>query len=89
VLRKGDNAVLAARGIDALQALAAPYPERALPLRLDVTDASQRNAAIEQALDRFDGIDVLVNNAAIDYIGAIEEQAEAVSVPKTMPPGLT
>jgi NAD(P)-dependent dehydrogenase (short-subunit alcohol dehydrogenase family) len=77
VLRKGDNAVLAARGIDALQALAAPYPERALPLRLDVTDASQRNAAIEQALDRFDGIDVLVNNAAIDYIGAIEEQAEA------------
>jgi NAD(P)-dependent dehydrogenase (short-subunit alcohol dehydrogenase family) len=77
VLREGDNAVLAARGIDALRALAAPYPERALPLRLDVTDAAQRNRAIEQALDRFGRIDVLVNNAAIDYIGAIEEQAEA------------
>jgi NAD(P)-dependent dehydrogenase (short-subunit alcohol dehydrogenase family) len=76
VLREGDNAVLAARGIDALRALAAPYPDRALPLRLDVTDAAQRTAAIEQALDRFGGIDVLVNNAAIDYIGAIEEQAE-------------
>lgn len=77
VLRQGDNAALAARGIDALRALAAPYPERALPLRLDVTDAAQRNAAIEQALDQFGGIDVLVNNAAIDYVGAIEEQAEA------------
>jgi NAD(P)-dependent dehydrogenase (short-subunit alcohol dehydrogenase family) len=77
VLRQGDNAALAARGIDALRALAAPYPERSLPLRLDVTDAAQRNAAIEQALDRFGGIDVLVNNAAIDYVGAIEEQAEA------------
>lgn len=76
VLQEGDNAVLAARGIDALQAIAAPYPERALPVRLDVTDAAQRNAAIEQALGRFDGIDVLVNNAAVDYIGAIEEQAE-------------
>jgi NAD(P)-dependent dehydrogenase (short-subunit alcohol dehydrogenase family) len=77
VLREGDNAVLAARGIDALRALAAPYPERALPLRLDVTDAAQRKAAVELALDRFGGIDVLVNNAAIDYVGAIEEQAEA------------
>jgi NAD(P)-dependent dehydrogenase (short-subunit alcohol dehydrogenase family) len=77
VLREGDNAVLAARGIDALRALAAPYTERALALRLDVTDAAQRHAAIEQALDRFGGIDVLVNNAAIDYVGAIEEQAEA------------
>ena len=77
VLRQGDNAVLAARGIDALRALAAPYPERALPLRLDVTDAAQRSAAVEQALDRFGGIDVLVNNAAIDYVGTIEEQAEA------------
>jgi NAD(P)-dependent dehydrogenase (short-subunit alcohol dehydrogenase family) len=77
VLRNGDNAVLAARGIDALRELAAPYPDRALAVRLDVTDASQRKDAVEQALARFGGIDVLVNNAAIDYIGAIEEQAEA------------
>jgi NAD(P)-dependent dehydrogenase (short-subunit alcohol dehydrogenase family) len=77
VLREGDNAVLAARGIDALRELAAPYPERALPVRLDVTDAAQRTAAVEQALARFGGIDVLVNNAAVDYVGAIEEQAEA------------
>lgn len=77
VLREGDNAVLAARSMDDLQALAAPYPGQALPARLDVTDAAQRKAAIEQALGRFGGIDVLVNNAAVDYIGAIEEQAEA------------
>jgi NAD(P)-dependent dehydrogenase (short-subunit alcohol dehydrogenase family) len=77
VLQAGDNAVLAARGIDALREVAAPYQGQALPVRLDVTDAAQRTAAIEQALGRFGGIDVLVNNAAIDYVGAIEEQAEA------------
>lgn len=77
VLREGDNAVLAARSMDELQALAAPYPNQALPARLDVTDAAQRKAVIEQALGQFGGIDVLVNNAAIDYIGAIEEQVEA------------
>jgi len=77
VLRQGDNVVLAARSIDSLQAIAEPYPDRALPLPLDVTDAQQRQAVVEHALNRYGGIDFLVNNAAIDYIGAIEEQTEA------------
>lgn len=76
VLRNGDNAVVAARTLESLQEIAEPYPETALAVRLDVTNAEQRAAAVALAQERFGGVDFLVNNAAIDYIGAIEEQAE-------------
>ncbi|WP_027008340.1 SDR family NAD(P)-dependent oxidoreductase [Conexibacter woesei] len=77
VLEHGDNAVLAARTVPALEELAARYPDTALPVALDVTDGPQRRAAVAAALGRFGAIDVLVNNAAVDFIGAIEEQDEA------------
>src|SRR6267154_1243851 len=60
----------------AVSGLAARYPDRALALALDVTNADQRAAAVQQTEQRFGAIDVLVNNAGIDYIGAIEEQEE-------------
>src|SRR2546421_9931330 len=59
-----------------MTALAARYPDRALVVALDVTNAEQRAAAVQQTEQRFGAIDVLVNNAGIDYIGAIEEQEE-------------
>jgi NAD(P)-dependent dehydrogenase (short-subunit alcohol dehydrogenase family) len=77
VLQDGDNAVLAARTVPALEELAQRFPQTALPVALDVTDAAQRRAAVAAAQERFGAIDVLVNNAAIDFIGAIEEQDEA------------
>ena len=77
VLEHGDRAVLAARSLPALEELAARYPDTALPVALDVTDGPQRRAAVAAALERFGAIDVLVNNAAVDFIGAIEEQDEA------------
>jgi NAD(P)-dependent dehydrogenase (short-subunit alcohol dehydrogenase family) len=45
--------------------LAASLPG-ALPLRLDVTDPASLRAARDAILGRFDRLDVLVNNAAID-----------------------
>jgi NAD(P)-dependent dehydrogenase (short-subunit alcohol dehydrogenase family) len=76
VLQQGDRVALGARSQAAMTALAARYPDRALALALDVTNAEQRAAAVHQTEQRFGGIDVLVNNAGIDYIGAIEEQEE-------------
>lgn len=76
VLQHGDRCVLAARSVDAMNALAARYPETALVVALDVTQPEQRMAAIDQAEARFGVIDILVNNAGIDFIGAIEEQRE-------------
>ena len=56
--------------------LAERYPGKALAVMLDVTNAEQRAAAVQQTEARFGGIDVLVNNAGIDFLGAIEEQDE-------------
>lgn len=77
VLARGDRAVLAASSTPSTTELASRYPETALALRLDVTDAAHRANGVRAALDRFGAIDVLVNNAAIDFIGALEEQDES------------
>src|ERR1700726_4927324 len=76
VLQRGDRVALGARSQAAMTALAARYPDTALALALDVTNAEQRAGSLQQTEQRFGVIDVLVNNAGIDYIGAIEEQEE-------------
>ncbi|MFT7724668.1 MAG: SDR family NAD(P)-dependent oxidoreductase [Roseateles sp.] len=72
VLARGDSAVLTARRLAPLQALAAPHGERALALQLDVTDAASRAAALQAATDRFGRIDVLANIAGAGAYGALE-----------------
>jgi NAD(P)-dependent dehydrogenase (short-subunit alcohol dehydrogenase family) len=76
VLGIGDRVVLAARSLNNMSALAARYPDTALAVALDVTKPTERVSAVQQAEARFGGIDVLVNNAGIDFLGAIEEQNE-------------
>jgi NAD(P)-dependent dehydrogenase (short-subunit alcohol dehydrogenase family) len=76
VLRHGDQVVLTAPTLSGMEALAARYPRSALALELDVTDPLQRIDVVDRALAHFGAIDVLVNNAAIDFLGAIEEQRE-------------
>src|SRR5438876_421195 len=43
---------------------------------LGVTPSQKRSAAVERGQAHFGGIDVLVNNAGIDFLGAVEEQRE-------------
>lgn len=40
----------------------------ALPIRTDIRDEAQVSAAVEQAVGRFGGIDILVNNASAIYL---------------------
>ena len=73
VLEKGERAVLVARRAEALDQIAQRYPEEALAVTTDVTDAAARTAAVEQALEKFGRIDVLANIAGTGSLGAFEE----------------
>jgi NAD(P)-dependent dehydrogenase (short-subunit alcohol dehydrogenase family) len=78
----GAQLVLAGRDRDALEAQAArlddEYAERgSLVARCDVTDADEVRAMIDSAVERFGGIDILVNTAGV--IGPIETPAQDVS----------
>lgn len=51
----------------AAAAATADFPEaRILPLRLDVADPDSVRAALDAVIDRFGGVHILINNAAID-----------------------
>src|SRR5438477_7534000 len=76
VLQRGDRVVLAARSMNSMSDLAARYPDTALAVGLDVTQPQQRIAAVERAQAHFGGIDVLINHAGIEFLGAVEEQRE-------------
>ena len=74
VLERGYRTVVTARNPGEVKDLAAQG--EALVLKLDVTSQGQIGAAIKAAEDKFDHIDVLVNNAGIGYFAAVEESEE-------------
>ena len=77
VLRRGYNAVVTARSVSKVEGIVKDYPETALALALDVTDADGVRAAVEAATARFGQIDVLVNNAGYCYRSSVEEADRA------------
>jgi NAD(P)-dependent dehydrogenase (short-subunit alcohol dehydrogenase family) len=74
VLERGDAVVAAARSTDSLADLGPG--DRVFAVPLDVTDATQREAAVAKALEEFGRIDVLVNNAGRTQVGAVEETTD-------------
>jgi NAD(P)-dependent dehydrogenase (short-subunit alcohol dehydrogenase family) len=77
VIDAGHNAVVTARDVTKVTDLADTTPERVLAVALDVTSPDQIASAVQEAEERFDGIDVLVNNAGYGYRAAIEEGDDA------------
>ena len=73
VLDRGWRAVVSARNPDSIADFEERYGERVLAARLDVTNPALITTAVNTALARFGGIDVLVNNAGYGYIAAVEE----------------
>jgi NADP-dependent 3-hydroxy acid dehydrogenase YdfG len=76
VLKAGDKVVATARNIATIADLEKKYPKTARAISLDVTHREQITTAVEQALDHFGHIDVLVNNAGYGLMAAIEEATD-------------
>ncbi|WP_157155932.1 MULTISPECIES: SDR family oxidoreductase [unclassified Diaminobutyricimonas] len=72
----GARVVVAARNQDALETLATEIKRLggdALPVVTDVSEFAQVAALASQAADRFGGIDVWVNNAAVSTYGTVDQ----------------
>jgi len=73
---EGAAVALADRDADALAETAAELEERGLdvePVECDVSDLDDVVALVEGTVERFGGLDVLVNNAGIGSSGSIQE----------------
>src|SRR4051812_23606605 len=71
-LAVGHNVVATGRNPDAV-ATALGDAENLLAVKLDVTSPRDADTAVQAAVERFGGIDVLVNNAASFEAGFFEE----------------
>jgi short-subunit dehydrogenase len=79
--RRGARLILAARSADKLRDLADHLTARgveALTVPADVTCDADRRRLIETAVERFGGLDVLINNAGIASFGHFASSSEAV-----------
>jgi NAD(P)-dependent dehydrogenase (short-subunit alcohol dehydrogenase family) len=73
VLEAGDRVVATVRDPRQAEAALGTGTDRLLIAQLDVTDADTAVAVVRDGVERFGGIDVLVNNAGYGLAGAFEE----------------
>jgi acetoin reductase-like protein len=74
---EGARVVIADVAEDKAQALARDIGNNALAVRLDVRDPASIEATVKATVERFGGIDILVNNAAVFDMQPLLEATEA------------
>ncbi|MEU9201548.1 oxidoreductase [Streptomyces sp. NPDC048332] len=75
-LAAGDTVVATARRPEALEDLVAAHPDRAVAVQLDVTDTARIAAVVADTVLWYGRIDVVVNNAGMGLVGAVEETSD-------------
>ncbi len=76
-LRAGDRVVATGRKLASVAASVGRDSDQLLCLELDVCDSEKPRAAVRTAVEKFGGIDVLVNNAGYGHLGFFEENTPA------------
>ena len=76
-LDAGETVVATARSADAVREACGGEHDRLHSLALDITDADAANAVAAETVERFGGIDVLVNNAGYAELGFFETFTDA------------
>lgn len=73
---EGASVVLADIAADEARAAAAELGSAALPVHCDVSDPAAVEAAVAKAVEKFGGLDIMVNNAASERPGMLAELPE-------------
>ncbi len=75
-LEAGHKVVVTARNPKDIQDIVLKFADASIAVTLDVTNPEDIQSSVQQSMEKFGRIDVLVNNAGIGYFGAIEESEE-------------
>jgi NAD(P)-dependent dehydrogenase (short-subunit alcohol dehydrogenase family) len=73
VINSGDQVIATFRKQEQADTFSKQYTNKGRGISMDVTNQAQVSAGVQQALQHFGQIDVLVNNAGHGTVGAIEE----------------
>jgi NAD(P)-dependent dehydrogenase (short-subunit alcohol dehydrogenase family) len=73
IANSGDRAIITARSVDQITEVAKKAPDRIKAVPLDIANPLSIRSAVKAAIEGFGQIDVLVNNAGIGLVGAVEE----------------
>jgi NADP-dependent 3-hydroxy acid dehydrogenase YdfG len=73
ILKRGDRVAATARKLSSIADLKEKYGDNILTLELDVKNAAQVKAIVEQAYNHFGRLDIVLNNAGYALSGTIEE----------------
>jgi NAD(P)-dependent dehydrogenase (short-subunit alcohol dehydrogenase family) len=76
LLQTDDKIVATARNIEAIADFKLKSPDNVHIVALDVTNKEQIQSAVQQSIEIFGGIDIVVNNAGYGLYGMIEEYTD-------------